>query len=283
MRCWHLRNEIWQLPTAGGIMGILNVTPDSFSDGGLHVTVGAALKHAEQMLTEGAHIIDVGGESTRPGAVPVSPAEERRRVQPVIKALKQEFPALKISVDTRHAEVAAAALQEGADIVNDISGLATPAMRTLCAAEHCGIILMHMQGTPATMQQNPHYHDVVSEVRHFFTARVDLAEQSGIDRQHICLDPGIGFGKTTAHNIALIEHLAELRVHDLPLMMALSRKHFISDILGTAAPKKTDPLPTVAMSLLAAERGADLHRVHDVAPLRRALMLRNALTSLHHS
>lgn len=258
-------------------MGILNVTPDSFSDGGLHFTVTAALKHAEQMLNEGAHIIDVGGESTRPGATPVSPSEERSRVLPVVTALRKEFPALRISIDTRHAEVAAPVLAEGADIVNDIGGLTDPAMRKLCAAERCGIILMHMQGTPATMQHAPHYHDVVAEVRDFFSARVQLAEQAGIDRRSICLDPGIGFGKTTEHNLALINHLAELRVDDLPLMMALSRKRFMSALLGSSAPAKTNPLPTVALSLMAAERGADLHRVHDVAPLHQALTLRSAL------
>lgn len=277
MRCWHLRNEIWQLPPAGGIMGILNVTPDSFSDGGQHATTDTALRHAAHMLAEGAHIIDVGGESTRPGATPVPVSEEMRRVQPVIEALRAQYPAVRISIDTRHAEVAAAALQAGADIVNDIGGLAEHSMRELCAAHPCGIILMHMQGTPATMQQAPQYNDVVAEVRDFFTHRVKLAEQAGIDRRRICLDPGIGFGKTTEHNLALIAHLAELRVDDLPLMMALSRKRFISSILGSNAPAKTDPLPTVALSLLAAERGADLHRVHDIAPLHQALTLRHAL------
>ena len=167
--------------------------------------------------------------------------------------------------------------EAGADIVNDIGGLAEHSMRELCAAQPCGIILMHMQGTPATMQQAPQYNNVVAEVRDFFTHRVKLAEQAGIDRRRICLDPGIGFGKTTEHNLALIAHLAELRVDDLPLMMALSRKRFISSILGSNAPAKTDPLPTVALSLLAAERGADLHRVHDIEPLHRALTLRHAL------
>lgn len=277
MRCWHLRNEIWQLPPAGGIMGILNVTPDSFSDGGQHATTDNALRHAAHMLAEGAHIIDVGGESTRPGATPVPVSEEKRRVLPVIEALRARYPDARISIDTRHAEVAAAALQAGADIVNDIGGLAEHSMRELCAAHPCGIILMHMQGTPATMQQAPQYNDVVAEVRDFFAQRVKLAEQAGIDRRRICLDPGIGFGKTTEHNLALIAHLAELRTDDLPLMMALSRKRFISSILGDRAPAKTDPLPTVALSLLAAERGADLHRVHDIEPLHRALTLRHAL------
>lgn len=278
MRLWHLRNEIWQLPPQGGIMGILNVTPDSFSDGGQHSTTAAALEHAERMLHEGAHIIDIGGESTRPGSAPVAEDEELRRVLPVITAIRERHPAARISIDTRHATVAAAALQAGADIVNDISGLADARMRALCAEQPCGIILMHMQGTPATMQQAPHYQDVVAEVRDFFAERVELAAQSGIDPQRICLDPGIGFGKTTEHNLALIRHLSELRVRDLPLMMALSRKRFIGEILHNPELAKTSPLPTVALSLLAADRGADLHRVHDIAPLHHALTLRHSLT-----
>lgn len=281
MRLWHLRNEIWQLPPQGGIMGILNVTPDSFSDGGQHSTTAAALEHAERMLHEGAHIIDIGGESTRPGSDPVAEDEEMRRVLPVITALRERHPAARISIDTRHATVAAAALQAGADIVNDISGLADARMRELCAEQPCGIILMHMQGTPATMQQSPHYQDVVAEVRDFFAERVELAAQSGIDPQRICLDPGIGFGKTTEHNLALIRHLSDLRVRDLPLMMALSRKRFIGEILHNPELAKTSPLPTVALSLLSADRGADLHRVHDIAPLHHALALRHSLTLRH--
>lgn len=258
-------------------MGILNVTPDSFSDGGLHHSVDAALHHAACMVQEGAHIIDIGGESTRPGASPVSEKEELRRTAPVVRALRQQFPALRISIDTRHAAVAAAALEAGADIVNDISGLEDADMRRICAEAGCGVILMHMQGTPATMQQHPHYTDVVAEVRAFFEQRISLAEESGIDPQRICLDPGIGFGKNTQHNLALIRQLEELRVQNLPLMMALSRKRFMGELLQDPVLPKESPLPTVAMSLLAAERGADLHRVHDVAALQQALALRNAL------
>ena len=277
MRTWHLRHEIWQLPSAGGIMGILNVTPDSFSDGGQYDSVEKALHHARLMVEEGAHIIDIGGESTRPGAVSVGPEEEQRRTIPVIRALREQYPSLRLSIDTRHAEVAAAALQAGADIVNDITGLADAAMRKVCAESRCGVILMHMQGTPATMQLAPHYNDVVAEVREFFEERVALAEQSGIPPQHICLDPGIGFGKTTAHNLELIRHLDSLRVHDLPIMMALSRKRFLGEILHNPEAAKQSPLPTVCMSLLAAAHGAELHRVHDVAPLHQALTLRRAL------
>ena len=255
-------------------MGILNVTPDSFSDGGRYDSAAAALQHAADMIQQGTDIIDVGGESTRPGSAPVEEQEELRRTEPVIRALRQAYPTLRISIDTRHAAVAAAALAAGADIVNDISGLASADMRELCAAEPCGIILMHMQGTPATMQQAPHYDNVVEEIRAFFEERVALAESCGIAPERICIDPGIGFGKTTEHNLALIRHLAELRVRDLPLMMALSRKRFMGEILQNPTAAKESALPTVAMSLLAADRGADLHRVHDVEPLHHALTLR---------
>lgn len=276
-RFWQLRNGLWQLPAEGGIMGILNVTPDSFSDGGEHNTLETALEHARRMISEGAHIIDIGGESTRPGSMETSTAEEARRTIPVIRALRQEFPELLISIDTRHAEVAEQALAAGADIINDITGLCDPAMRELCAAQPCGIILMHMQGEPRTMQQNPQYTDVVAEVHRFFEERVALAEAAGIAPARICLDPGIGFGKAVAHILALVQHLEETRVRDLPMLMALSRKRFLGAVLSGGAPAPVqEALPTVVMSLLSADRGADLHRVHEVKPLRDALILRAA-------
>ena len=279
MRFWQLRNQLWPIPEAGGIMGILNVTPDSFSDGGLHNNIAAAVEHARSMLNQGAHIIDVGGESTRPGALPVSIEEEERRTAPVIAALRKEFPQAILSIDTRHPSVAAAALDGGADIINDISGLSSPAMRELCASRPCGITLMHMQGTPQTMQDAPAYDDVVREVRDFFEQQLTLAQQAGIALNRICLDPGIGFGKTTEHNLCLIRHLESLRLHDLPLMMALSRKRFLGEIIHSPTEAKTSPLPTVTMSLLSADNGADLHRVHDILPLHQALTLRRRLIS----
>lgn len=258
-------------------MGILNVTPDSSSDGGLHMGVEAALRHARRMVQEGADMVDVGGESTRPGAAAVAVEEELQRTAPVVRALRAEFPYLKISIDTRHAPVAEAALDAGADVVNDISGLADPAMRALCAARPCGVVLMHMQGEPRTMQLAPAYTDVVAEVRAFLEQRVHLAEQGGIDPARICLDPGIGFGKTVEHNVALISGLERLRVRNLPLLMALSRKSFLGALLQDAAAAKESPVPTVAASLAAAAHGADLHRVHDVGALSQALRLRQAL------
>lgn len=259
-------------------MGILNATPDSSSDGGLYEEFGNAMQHAREMVRQGADIIDIGGESTRPGSREVDVAEETRRVIPLLKALRQEFPTLRLSVDTRHVPVAAAALEAGADIVNDITGLADPAMRELCAGQPCGIIVMHMQGEPRTMQNNPVYKDVVAEVRAMFAGRVAMAEQAGIDPARICLDPGIGFGKKTEHNVELVARLEEIRVRNLPIMMALSRKRFMGELLHDAAAPKESPVPTVAMSLLAADRGADLHRVHDVSALRQALILRHSLT-----
>lgn len=276
-RTWQLARECWQLPPGGAVMGILNVTPDSFSDGGLHADVESALAHARQMLAEGADMIDVGGESTRPGSAEVPVQEEMRRVLPVIEALRAEFPAARLSIDTRHAEVARAALQAGVDVVNDITGLASPEMRKVCAELPCGVVLMHMQGEPRTMQQKPEYSDVVAEVRAFFENQLSQAAADGIEMQRLCLDPGIGFGKTVEHNLCLIRELDSLRVMNRPLLMALSRKRFMGTLLQDSDLPKISPLPTVVMSLLAADRGADLHRVHDVAELRQALTLRAAL------
>lgn len=258
-------------------MGILNVTPDSFSDGGRHACLHAAIEHARTMLNQGAHIIDIGGESTRPGAIPVSPAEEERRTAPVIAALRREFPHALLSIDTRHPSVAAAALAAGADIINDITGLTSAEMRALCATHPCGIVLMHMQGTPQTMQIAPSYTDVVAEVRTFFENQLSLAKSAGISSTRICLDPGIGFGKTTAHNLTLIRNLESLRIANRPLLMALSRKRFLGEILHNPDLPKSSPLPTAVMSLLAAQNGANLHRVHDVAPLHHTLSLLRSL------
>lgn len=260
-------------------MGILNVTPDSFSDGGMHTGVESAVAHARKLVAAGADIVDIGGESTRPGAAEVDAAEEERRVLPVIIALRAEMPELRISIDTRHAAVARAALHAGADVVNDITGLADPEMRAVCAEFPCGVVLMHMQGTPQTMQLSPHYDDVVAEVRSFFEARVAQAQAAGIAPERICLDPGIGFGKNVEHNLALIRGLESLRVQDCPLLMALSRKRFLGALWGDAEFARRSALPTVVMSLQAAECGADIHRVHDVDELRRALLLRESVYS----
>lgn len=274
-RVWKLRRERWLLPPGGAVMGILNVTPDSFSDGGSHNSLPAALQRAEDMLAEGADIIDVGGESTRPGAVPVPSEEEIARVVPVIEALRARHAGVRLSIDTRHADVARAALRAGADIVNDVAGLRGEGMAEVCAEYGCGVVVMHMQGEPGTMQQAPHYRNVVSEVRSFFENRLASLGASGIDPSCLCWDPGIGFGKTTEHNLALLAHLDELRVGEAPLMMALSRKRFLGVLLGDSTEGRT-PEATVAMSLYARVHGAELHRVHDVGALKKALALWNA-------
>ncbi len=265
MKNWKLRHTALALPPGGVIMGILNVTPDSFSDGGSHTTPPQALAHAELMLEQGATIIDVGGESTRPGAQEVSVQEELRRVLPVLRLLRSELPDAILSVDTRHAAVARTALEAGVDIVNDICGLSDPAMREVCAEYACGVVIMHMQGEPATMQLNPSYRDVISEVRDFLDRQVQLACAAGINMDCICLDPGIGFGKTSQQNLQLIDGMELLRVHDLPILIGLSRKRFLKDVLPG------DEQATVKMSLRAAEHGAQVHRVHEVAPLFAAL------------
>ncbi|WP_226894621.1 dihydropteroate synthase [Luteolibacter marinus] len=257
-------------------MGILNVTPDSFSDGGRHAGVEAALAHARRMIGEGAGIIDIGGESTRPGAEDVPAGEEIARTRPVVEALRAEWDGC-LSIDTMKAEVAAAALAAGADIVNDVSGLtADPAMAGLCAESGCGVVVMHMQGDPRTMQLAPHYEDVVGEVRGFFAERLDALTAAGIDPETLCFDPGIGFGKTVDHNLALLRALPDLAPHDRPLLLGVSRKSFIGRVLGsTDLADRT--WPTVAITAWAREAGVRIHRVHDVRPNAEALRMTEAI------
>ena len=257
-------------------MGILNATPDSFSDAGQHLSLDRALHHARQMISEGALIIDVGGESTRPGAPAVSAMEEHARVIPIISALRREWDGW-ISIDTSKASVAAAALDAGADIVNDVTGLrGDPKMATLCAEQHCAVVVMHMQGSPDTMQRNPQYGDVVAEVRAFFLEQYDALIRVGIDHDQICFDPGIGFGKTPAHNWLLLHHLSDLIVHQRPLLLGLSRKSFIGHSLQSPDLQHRS-WPTVALTALGRERGALIHRVHEVQANEQALRMTEAL------
>ncbi len=262
-------------------MGILNTTPDSFSDGGCFLSLESALCQAAKLVEEGADIIDIGGESTRPGATPTSLEEEHARTIPVMEALRTRYPQLRLSIDTRHPSIAEAALAAGADIVNDVSGLCDPKMRQICAKSGCGIILMHMRGEPKTMQQSPHYQDVVAELRSFFKQRIGKAVEAGITLSQICIDPGIGFGKSLEHNIAILRKLGQIRptgdeYQGIPIMMALSRKRFMGEILQDPEAGR-GTIPTLTMSLLSAERGAELHRVHEVAPLKMALRLREGI------
>lgn len=275
---WKTARGRIDLERRGRIMGILNVTPDSFSDGGRHAGLASALEHARRMIGEGAEIIDVGGESTRPGAAEVGLEEEIARIRPVIAALRAEWDGL-ISIDTMKASVAAAALEAGADIVNDVSGLrADPAMAGLCAASGCGVVVMHMQGDPRTMQLAPAYDDVVGEVRGFFEERLATLAAAGIDPEALCFDPGIGFGKTVAHNLALLRGLGELGVGGRPLLLGVSRKSFIGRVLDSADVADR-AWPTVALTAWAREAGARIHRVHEVRPNAEALRMVEAILS----
>jgi dihydropteroate synthase len=244
-------------------MGILNVTPDSFSDGGHFAAHDTALGHARKMIEEGAVIIDIGGESTRPGAQPVEADEEIRRTVPVIRSLRAEWDGL-ISIDTSKAAVAQAALEAGADIVNDVSGLTTdPMMAAVCAGSQCGIVIMHMRGTPADMQENPSYSDVVAEVRGYFQERLGTLGSNGIDPARLCFDPGIGFGKTLEHNLDLLRHLDELAPPGFPLLLGVSRKSLIGKLTGADLPADRDAA-TFALTAMARTKGVMLHRAHDV-------------------
>jgi dihydropteroate synthase len=274
---WKIGGEIFDLSTRGWIMGVLNVTPDSFSDGGRFFQKPQAIVQARKMIVAGANIIDIGGESTRPGADPVDVAEEKRRVIPVVKELAGET---LISIDTSKAEVAAAALDAGAKIVNDVTGgRGDETMWPLLAERGAGFIIMHMQGTPRTMQRAPSYRDVVAEVADFFRQQYACGVKFGVDPMTLAFDPGIGFGKTLAHNLSLLKNLPRLRVHDRPLVMGVSRKSFLGKISGHNGSTQDRLLPTVAFTSLLRMNGADVLRVHDVAENVEALRVADALRS----
>ena len=244
-------------------MGILNVTPDSFSDGNEFLERDAAVDRGIQMEKEGADIIDVGGESTRPGAEPVPEKEELRRVIPVIEKLREKV-GVPISIDTSKSEVAGAALDAGASIINDVTaGRGDEKMFGLAATRKAALVLMHMQGEPRTMQKNPQYGDVVREVADFFRQRYDRALECAIDPMTLAFDPGIGFGKTLEHNLSLLGNLEQLRVDHRPLMVGISRKSFLGKLIGSN--ETGDRLgPTIALTAILRTRGADIFRVHDV-------------------
>jgi dihydropteroate synthase len=256
------------------LMGVVNVTPDSFSDGGLYLDPEAAIAHGRELARAGAEILDVGGESTRPGADPVDAEEELRRVVPVIRGLAGVE--CEISVDTAKARVAAAALEAGATIVNDVTALrGDPEMAMLCAERGATVVLMHMLGEPRTMQDDPRYDDVVAEVKAFLTARLEAAVAAGIAEQDVWLDPGIGFGKTPAHNMELLRRLGELRELGRPLVIGTSRKSFIGRVDGSGPGERLGG--TIASSVLAAAEGAEVLRVHDVAEVGQALAVTAAI------
>jgi dihydropteroate synthase len=259
-------------------MGVVNVTPDSFSDGGRFYEPATAVGHALRLAAEGADLLDIGGESTRPGAEPVSPSEELRRVLPVITALRRQT-AVPLSIDTSKAVVAQEALAAGAEAINDITALAAdPVMPALAASSGCGVVAMHMQGNPRTMQQNPSYRDVVGEVLDYLRRRRDALLAAGISQERIALDPGIGFGKTTEHNLALLRAIGQFHTLGCPLLVGVSRKRFIGQVLGEPAAERT--FGTIGAALAAARQGVQVLRVHDVAAVRQALLLFEAAGGL---
>jgi dihydropteroate synthase len=260
-------------------MGVLNVTPDSFSDGGRYLENDAAVAHGLELIEAGAAILDVGGESTRPGAEPVGADEERRRVVPVIEALAGRRPGVAISIDTSKASVAAAALDAGATLVNDVTALrGDPAMAEVVAARGVECCLMHMLGEPRTMQVDPHYDDVVSDVKAFLEERMAAAIKAGVAEERILLDPGIGFGKTLEHNLELLARLSEIVALGRQVVIGTSRKSFLGRLTGREDPAERIP-GTIATNVLAYERGARVFRVHDVTPVLDALRVTAATVS----
>ncbi len=255
------------------VMGIVNVTPDSFSDGGRHVSAAAAVAHAHRLLEDGADILDIGGESTRPGAASVSEQEELDRVLPVLEAL-QGIP-VPLSIDTYKPAVMRAALTAGASMVNDINALQEPEAMQAVAFTGAAVCLMHKQGRPVTMQQHPEYRDVVAEVKAFLHERVTAVEAAGIARERILIDPGFGFGKTLAHNLQLLRDLEAFRDEGVPLLAGLSRKSMLGAITGREVGERV--AASVAAALLAVQRGAAIVRVHDVRETVDALKILNAL------
>jgi dihydropteroate synthase len=266
---WQLRSRELVLPRRPLLMGIVNVTPDSFSDGGLFFDAGAAVAHALRLTAEGANLLDIGGESTRPRADEVSAEEELGRVLPVIQRLAREVT-IPLSIDTSKASVARAALDAGAEVINDVTGLeGDPAMVDLAARTGAGVCVMHMQGTPRTMQENPTYADVVVEVGDYLRRRRDALVEGGVAGERICIDPGLGFGKTADHNLQLIAACDSFHELGCPILVGPSRKSFLGRVIGDARADRTSATIGTALSL--ATRGVQILRVHDVRPAREAL------------
>ncbi|HVS27813.1 MAG TPA: dihydropteroate synthase [Burkholderiales bacterium] len=257
------------------IMGIVNVTPDSFSDGGKLVSTPAAINHAKQLVEEGADILDIGGESTRPGAEPVNLDEELQRVLPVLEGLKGVN--VPVSVDTYKPEVMRAAISAGASMINDVNALLAPGAMESVAASDTAVCLMHKQGEPKTMQQNPQYEDVLTEVADFLKARVAAAEAAGVARERICIDPGIGFGKNLEHNLALLKNISRLKSIGVPVLIGVSRKSLLGKILGLEVYDRVQV--SVVAAILAVSQGAAIVRVHDVKATKDALAVYRAVNS----
>jgi dihydropteroate synthase len=272
---WRCGRHSVELHRRTLVMGIVNVTPDSFSDGGAYGSVDDAVKHAIQMVSDGADLLDVGGESTRPGSDEVPAAEEIARVVPVIQRIAHELPDTPASIDTRKADVARAGLEAGATIVNDISAGADPDMFELIRETGAGLVLMHMKGEPKTMQDEPTYHDVVAEVRGFLGDRLEAAMGAGIDRNNLCVDPGIGFGKTLEHNLAILREIAGFHQLGTALMVGPSRKRFIGTLTETEVDDRIEG--TAGAVAWCAGHGVDIVRVHDVKEMTRVIRVVDAI------
>ncbi len=270
------RGKVLDLGSRTHIMGILNVTPDSFSDGGRYAEPGAALEHAREMVSQGADIIDIGGESTRPGAEPLTEEEEANRIIPIIERCSSELM-VPLSVDTYKSSVAKKALRAGAGIVNDISGLrSSPDMAQVVADHGAAVVIMHIKGTPRDMQMNPVYRDVIGEIRDHLEESAGIALKAGVDRDRIMIDPGIGFGKTLEHNLTILERLDEFRALGFPLVLGTSRKRFIGTVLNIEEPKDRieGSAATVALGI---QRGASIVRVHDVGYMTKVARMTDAI------
>ena len=265
LRCGRFEIDL----TRPRIMGIVNLTDDSFSGDGLGADTARAIAHGRRLVEEGADMLDIGGESSRPGALPISQEQELARVLPVLEGLRD--CGVPLSIDTLKPAVMQAALAAGADMINDITALQNPGALEAVAASQCAVCLMHMQGEPRTMQAAPRYADVVTEVGAFLESRVLVANAAGIEPERLLLDPGFGFGKTLAHNLALLRQLDQLRIRNLPLLVGLSRKSMLGQLTGR--PPEARMPATLAASLLALQRGASIVRVHDVAAMRDAITL----------
>ena len=278
---WRGRQKEWRFPRATLVMGILNVTPDSFSDGGWFVDREKAVDQALAMVAEGADIIDIGGESTRPNAPVIDEAEELRRVLPVIRALRAASP-VAISIDTMKPAVARAAIEAGADIVNDVASAAgNPSMAALLAETGAGYVAMHMQGTPQTMQASPHYDDVVGDVGKFFGDCLERLRRAGVSDEQVALDPGIGFGKRLEHNLALLARMGALRNWRRPLLVGVSRKSFLGQITGAEVRERL--AGSLAATVLAVGHGAGIVRTHDVLATKQALKVTEAILQAQRS
>lgn len=273
---WRCLDRTLDLTRRGEIMGIVNVTPDSFSDGGRFATVEAAVRQAKQLLREGATLIDIGGESTRPGAGEVDAEEERRRVLPVILRLAAEHPEAILSIDTSKAEVARAALRAGARVINDVRGFRDPEMVAVAAESGAGLVVMHMAGTPRTMQQAPAYADLLGEILAFFRDRYEALRAAGVAPESVVFDPGIGFGKTLDHNLAILGEIERYTIDDRPILLGASKKSFLGKLIGSEE-MDARSWATVAVTSHARERGVRLHRVHEAKPNLEALRMTEAM------